>query len=152
MVLVIIVITLISKDLYGTKKFSNYVSKTSYPVEASTWLLNYMKKNNISKDDLKLYNEYNYGSYLLFRGIPVFIDSRCDLYTPEFGSKEDIFSDALAVPRLNSNYEEIFKKYGVNHVILYKNDDVITNIKSDSNYKEIYSDGSFVIYKRLSVE
>ena len=33
---------------------------------------------------MKIYNEYNYGSYLLFRGIPVFIDSRCDLYTKEY--------------------------------------------------------------------
>lgn len=33
---------------------------------------------------MKLFNEYNYGSYLLYKGVPVFIDSRADLYAPEF--------------------------------------------------------------------
>ena len=41
---------------------------------------------------MRLFNEYNYGSYLLYEGIPVFIDSRADLYAPEFNGtrKEDI--------------------------------------------------------------
>ena len=34
--------------------------------------------------NMRIFNEYNFGSQLLFRGIPVFIDSRCDLYSPEF--------------------------------------------------------------------
>lgn len=151
-IIVMIVITLIAGDLYKTKKDEEFVSTSSYPVEASTWLLKYMKENNISKEDLKLYNEYNYGSYLLFRGIPVFIDSRCDLYTPEFGSKEDIFTEGLAVPNLNSNYEEIFEKYGVKHVILYNGDGVITNLNSDTNYEKIYNDNNFSIYRRLNAE
>ena len=48
---------------------------------------------NIDLENARFYNEYNYGSYMLFRGIPVFIDSRADLYAPEFsGNKdEDIF-------------------------------------------------------------
>lgn len=52
---------------------------------------------------MKIYNEYNYGSYLLFRGIPVFVDSRADLYTPQFNGekmmmvnmKEKIFSQII---------------------------------------------------------
>ena len=33
---------------------------------------------------------------MLFRGIPVFIDSRADLYAPEFSGKaEDIFMDFI---------------------------------------------------------
>ena len=86
---------------------------------------------------------------MLLQGIPVFIDSRCDLYTPEFGSKEDIFSDALRVPGLNSNYNEIFEKYDVRHVMLYSGDDVNIKLHQDVRYSEIYNDGKFTIYKRI---
>jgi hypothetical protein len=149
---VIAIVVLIAQNLYENKKDENYVEVSSYPVEAAKWLCDYMKNNNISKEDLHLYNEYNYGSYLLLQGIPVFIDSRCDLYTPEFNGDRDIFSDALQVPRLNSDYEGIFEKYDVRYVMLYSNDDVNVKIGSDENYKQLYNDGYFVIYQRLNAE
>ena len=145
-------VTLIAQDIYAEKKDDDYINTNSYPVEASEWLISYMEENNISKEDLHLYNEYNYGSYLLFKDIPVFIDSRCDLYTPEFGSEEDIFSDALSVPRLNSNYETIFEKYDVRYVMLESDSNVNNNLQADVDYDLLYDDGSFAIYKRLNAE
>ncbi|MCI8310224.1 MAG: hypothetical protein HFJ45_08755 [Clostridia bacterium] len=152
MSITVVVVTMIAKDLYKEKENDKYVEPSSYPVEATSWLLNYMEENNISKEELHLYNEYNYGSYLLLNGIPVFIDSRCDLYTPEFNSGEDIFTDALSIPGLNSNYEDIFKKYNVRYVMLYAGDDVNVKIGSDLNYNLLYNDNSFVIYQRLNAE
>lgn len=148
-ILVVLSVTLIGKDLYYEKKDEKYIEPKSYPVEATTFLYKYMEENNISLEDLHLYNEYDYGSYLLLQGIPVFIDSRCDLYTPEFNHQEDIFTDALAVPGLNSNYQEIFDKYDVRHVMLYSNKDVNTRLRQDSRYEEIYNDNIFTIYKRV---
>ena len=151
-VITIGLVTLICQDIYDEKKNDEYINTNSYPVEASEWLISYMEENNISKEDLHLYNEYNYGSYLLFKDIPVFIDSRCDLYTPEFGSGEDIFSDALSVPGLNSDYENIFEKYDVRYVMLESDSNVNNNLKDDVNYDLLYDDGSFAIYKRLNAE
>ena len=151
-VITIGLVTLICQDIYDEKKNDEYINTNSYPVEASEWLISYMEENNISKEDLHLYNEYNYGSYLLFKDIPVFIDSRCDLYTPEFGSEEDIFSDALSVPRLNSNYETIFEKYDVRYVMLESDSNVNNNLQADVDYDLLYDDGSFAIYKRLNAE
>ena len=54
-----------------------FVSEKSYPVSACDFIL-----ENIDLSTAKFYNEYNYGSYMLFRGIPVFIESRADLYAP----------------------------------------------------------------------
>ena len=63
-------------------------------------------------NSIKLFNEYNYGSYLLFEGIPVFIDSRADLYAPEFsGKSDDIFMDFIETSGIAKFYEDIFKKY-----------------------------------------
>ena len=115
--------------------------------------------SNLDVDNIRLYNEYNYGSYLLYRGIPVFIDSRCDLYSPEFNgeynkeSKEydgrDIFSDALNIPSLSVDYEEMFEEYDITHVILYSNAKLAMILEDDSNYKELYDKGNFKIFERL---
>ena len=69
----------------------SYIDETAYPVKACDYILN---ESGIDLSKARFYNEYNYGSYMLFRGIPVFIDSRADLYSPEFnGLDEDIFMD-----------------------------------------------------------
>jgi len=69
-----------------------------------------------------LYNEYNYGSYILYQGVPVFIDSRADLYTPEFnGDKDkDIFTDALQIANVSKYYEDGFEKYDFTHLLIPK--------------------------------
>ena len=125
------------------------VDSNSYPVAACDYIL-----ENIDLEDAKFYNEYNYGSYMLFRGIPVFIDSRADLYAPEFSgnSDEDIFTDFINTSSISSFYEDTFKKYNITHVICYKKSKmnmIITRTK-DKNYKELYSDDNFVIYERLN--
>ena len=56
---------------------------------------------NLDVKNIKLFNEYNYGSYLLYKGIPVFIDSRADLYAPEFNGsmQEDGKFEGKVIPR-----------------------------------------------------
>ena len=81
-----------------------------------------LKIKNIDLETARFYNEYNYGSYLIFRGIPVFIDSRADLYAPEFSGKEqDIFMDFIDMSSIGTFYGDIFEKYDMTHVITYKN-------------------------------
>ena len=151
---VICLFIIISTNLLKNNIRADYVDTSSYPVEASDWIL-----SNLDVKNMKLYNEYNYGSYLLFRGIPVFIDSRCDLYTPEFNEDldngiegRDIFSDALNIAGVAVNYENKFEQYGVTHIILYENAKLAMILEDDSNYKKLYEEGNFVIFERLNAE
>jgi len=131
---------------------SNYVDMATYPVEASTWIL-----DNLDVENIKLYDEYNFGSYLLFRGIPVFIDSRADLYSPEFNEDKennipgrDIFSDALNTAGLSVNYKDTFPKYGITHALMYKDAKLAMVMKDDPDYELIYNQGNFKIFVRLT--
>ena len=126
------------------KKDNSYVNEASYPVDAANWILENLDINNI-----KLFNEYNYGSYLLYRGIPVFIDSRADLYAPEFNGKKDIFMDFINTSNLGKFYGKTFEEYGITHVILYKNAKIrmIIDETEPEKYNKIYSDKYFVIYE-----
>ena len=149
-ILVITALTLGLSIYFAKDKLDDkYIDETAYPVAACDYIL-----QNIDLGTARFYNEYNYGSYMLFRGIPVFIDSRADLYSPEFSNKEeDIFSDFIDTSGIGKFYEDIFEKYQITHVITYENSKmnmIITKTK-DPNYKELYKDDYFVVYERLNV-
>ena len=155
-VITLLLIIIMSLHMYSGKIGNKIVSRTKYPVEAADWML-----QNLDVKNIKLFNEYNYGSYLLYKGIPVFIDSRADLYAPEFnGSMQedgkfegrDIFTDFMEISGLNEYYEDTFEKYGITHVILKKTSKLYKYISRDDSYLEIYSDKSFVIYERCKIE
>ena len=134
--------------IFQIKKTSNdeIISSKRYPVEA----VNYIK-NNLDVKQIKLFNEYNFGSYLLYNDIPVFIDSRADVYDPQFNKKEDdIFNDFINITDACTDYEEKFEHYGITHLLIYKNSTLDKVLKNNSNYEKLYSDDNFIIYKRMS--
>ncbi len=146
---IISVIIFLSVYMYKDKIGNEYVNEKIYPVQASEYIL-----KNLNLEEIRLFNEYNYGSYLLFKDIPVFIDSRADLYAPEFsGKEEDIFMDFIETSNLSKYYEDIFEKYDMTHVILYKNSKVNMIIEETEKraekkeYYELYSDDNFIIYQ-----
>ncbi len=156
-VLTILLVFIISLSIYKKNINANYINTSNYPVDATNWI-----KENLDYKNIKLFNDYNYGSYLLLNDVPVFIDSRCDLYTPEFNgtyNKEekkyegkDIFSDYLSVSNISTWYDTKFEEYGVTHVICKTNSKLKMLISRDDGYKELYNDSKFVIYERLAEE
>ena len=151
MTILICVMALFSLNYIEPKLDDEYIDELAYPVKACDYILS--EDSGIDLTKAKFYNEYNYGSYMLFRGIPVFIDSRADLYSPEFnGLNEDIFMDFINTSNIGVFYEDTFEKYGITHVICYKNAkmNMIITKTNDPNYNLIYSDNNFVIYERLS--
>ncbi len=151
---ILIIVLLMSTKMINPKFTQPYIDETSYPVEASHWI-----KEKLDYKNIKLFNDYNYGSYLLFEDIPVFIDSRCDLYTPEFNGTynknskkfvgKDIFSDFLNVSQISTWYDNVFKEYGATHVITGSSSKLNMLISKDPLYNKIYSDKNFVLYERV---
>lgn len=146
-VITILLVILIGVVQFKPKVGNSYINESSYPVQAVEWL-----KENINTSEMRLYNEYNYGSYLLYQDVKVFIDSRADLYTPEFNgdSEKDVFSDAVQVASISRYYEDVFNKYEITHLLIPNNTKMNMFISRDENYKELYKDNNFVIYERLN--
>lgn len=126
----------INKD----KLKKNFISD-NYPVEAVKYI-----KNNLDYKNMKIYNNYNYGSYLLFNNIKVMFDSRADLYTKEFNGKYEYFEEFMLV---GTNYKEIFEKYDIDYALVYKDSTIDICLSFDSDYKEVYNDEKFVIYVEI---
>lgn len=148
-IVLITIMTLSLSYYFAEDRFDDtYIDETAYPVQACDYIL-----ENIDLGTARFYNEYNYGSYMLFRGIPVFIDSRADLYAPEFSGKdEDIFMDFIDTSSIGTFYEDTFEKYGITHVITYENSkmNMIITKTNDPHYKELYKDDYFVVYERVT--
>ena len=92
---------------------------------------------------------------MLFRGIPVFIDSRADVYDPQFnGLEDDIFMDFIETSSIGKYYEDIFEKYDITHIITYKDSKMNMLMKKSESekYKQLYEDKNFTVYERLSEE
>ena len=148
----ILVVILISFNILKPKLDDKFVDENTYPVKASDYII-----ENVDLSTMKIYNEYNYGSYLLFRGIPVFVDSRADLYTPQFNGEKnddgkyegkDIFSDYINTSNIGVYYENKFGEYDITHVLIRKNSKLNMFISRNDKYIELYGDNNFVFYQR----
>ena len=110
-----------------------YLEESYYPTKATKFI----KENLDYKNDV-IFNDYNFGSYLIYKDIPVFIDSRSDLYTPEFNKMGlDIYNEASTI-RLN--YQKTFEKYNIRYIFVYKSSDLSYILPYDKKYSTIYED------------
>ena len=151
-ILTILFIFALSYFMYVPQQNAPYINSSSYPVEAVDWI-----KENLDYKNIRMFNEYNYGSYLLLEDIPVFIDSRCDLYTPEFNGEkgddgkyhgQDIFSDFMNISSIATYYDTKFNEYDITHVMTKTNTKLNMLLSRDDGYKQIYKDDNFIIYER----
>lgn len=149
MIVTICLVLTISVIQYKPKMNDHFIDEKSYPVEAATYILDNLDINNI-----KLYNEYNYGSYLIFRGIPVFIDSRADLYAPEFNPGVEVFNDYMNLSGMNiDNVEEKLDEYGITHMLMYKKSKLRRFVEQNTEkYNLIYEDDNFCLFERKQVK
>ncbi len=144
--LFILIASIASGLLLNNQLNKDYIDEEKYPIEATKYIL-----NNLDYKNIHLYNEYNFGSYLLLNNIPVFIDSRADLYTKEFSGRDyDIFDD---YENMIGTYQTKFDFYDITHILIYKNPKAFYNtLKSNINYKILYEDKYYALFERLHNE
>ena len=120
-----------------------FIDEKKYPVDAAKYI-----KDNIDYKNVRIFNDINIGSYLMLNDIPVFIDSRTDLYTYTYNHKRDIFNDYVNVLFFNKYYEDIFSFYDIDYVLMSKNQNINVYLNRDTNYDIIYEDDYFVLFER----
>lgn len=121
---------------------NTFINSELYPTKATKYI-----KENLDLQTIRLYNDYNFGSYLILEDIPVFIDSRADLYTKQFsGLNYDIFDDYYYMA---NHYQQKFAEYQITHALLSKENNEMNNrLQKDNNYHSIYEDEYFILYER----
>ena len=141
-ILVVLVTVIITSGIvFNINCGKDFIDKDIYPVE----MVDYINKE-LDVKKIKLYNEYDFGSYLLFRNFKVYIDSRSDLYTKPFNKKFDIFDEQI---NITTNYGRVFSKYDITHILIYKDTDLNQILTASPNYKLIHKEGKFALFEYL---
>lgn len=137
-----IIIISIKNLLNNLKK--DYINTVDYPVNATEYIL-----GNVDVANMKIYNHFNFGSYLEFKGIKAFIDSRSGIFTEEFNPGVTILKDWLDVTDGRESYKVLFDKYDITHALLFNNEIIAIYIENDPDWELIYQDDMFVLYERV---
>jgi hypothetical protein len=85
-------------------------------------------------------NSFGFGGYLIFTGIPTFVDGRVELYGNQF--LQDYFDAmALAKPEVAAR---IVKKYDVRWALLRPGEPIAFMLKADG-WEQLYGDSSAIV-------
>ena len=90
-------------------------------------------------NDIRLYNDFEYGGYLEYIGYKTFIDSRAELFYKRFNKKEDIFIDYYNVVNdFNYDIDSFIEKYDFTHFIVEEGSFLDYYLKIN-NYNIVYT-------------
>jgi len=113
-----------------------------YPVEMVKYI-----KSNLDYKNMRMFNESDYGSYLLFNDLKVFIDTRSDLYMKEFNKGITAYDDAMALPK---DYKKFLGKYDFTHLLISKRSNFNYIVELLPNYNLLKEDKYFYLYEKVN--
>jgi hypothetical protein len=107
-----------------------------YPLGA----LEYIERNGLSEQ--RMYNSYNWGGYLLWRGYPVFIDGRADVYL-------DAFMDEYVLAyQLRGDWRRPLDRYDVDYILIEQDASFTTLLEESDEWMQAYADEQAAIFVR----
>jgi hypothetical protein len=97
-----------------------------------------------SRNPRRVLNDLQFGGYLIWRGVPVFVDGRAELYGEQF---EMTFFKALQLKDLNLLFE-ILKRYDIDAVMLAPETPAAGLLAHLAGWQRIHADENAVVYLR----
>lgn len=108
---------------------------------------------NIIKNSKNVFNDYDYGGYLIYNDIKVFWDSRADLYVESNILQTSFIIQEYDVEKFeeyNIDIEEFFEKYNFDYIVIKEERGLNDYLKNNERYKEILREEKCVLYERNS--
>ncbi len=130
-IVLIVIMLLISGGFLSTKLKSNYKIE-----QIPDNIINYIKEKNPQR----LFNFYDYGGYLIYKDIKVFIDGRADMYS------NNILRDAIDLQ--NRGYKYLLDNYDFDMFIIPNNIALNIHLSTNDNYYVSMQEDNIVIYEK----
>lgn len=145
-IICVLIILIISTQNLLTNIRSKYENPELCPSGVVDYVYKHFEKEEI--DAMRIYNGFNFGSYMEFKGLPVFMDSRAEIYLSRFNDTSII--EDLQLTRGKIHYNDIFEKYDINYVLLENTSIIINYIYDDKEWKLLYQDNYFSFYEKVN--
>ena len=107
-----------------------------YPVAA----VDYLEASGL--DEACGYNSYNWGGYLIWRGVPVFVDGRADVYGDPFLL---FYRETFEV---QSTWQEPLNQYNVDYVLMERGTPLTAVLTASLEWNQVYEDNIAQIFVR----
>jgi hypothetical protein len=90
-----------------------------------------------------VFNDYDFGGYLIFEGVSVFVDGRIDVYGDDFmrAYAAALAAEGEALPRL-------LDRYYVAWTLLQPGESAVAALDRDPAWERVYADASAVVHRR----
>lgn len=124
--------------------------------------IEYLDNSNIDEDKIILYNDYNNGGYIEFRGYKVYIDQRAESFDKHINEKYDVFTEYTSIidgkgynttwsedDKIQLTNEEFINKYKFNFMLT--EDDSPINyylLDNDNNWDLVVDGDDYNLFER----
>jgi hypothetical protein len=116
------------------------VEARRYPTAA----LEYIDAHGLTEK--RMYNTYNWGGYLLWRGYKVYIDGRADVYLDEF------MDEYMLAYQLRGDWRRPLDRYDVDYILIEGGASFEALLEASDEWTRAYRDDQAVIYVRANAE
>jgi hypothetical protein len=107
-----------------------------FPVKAVT----YLRQHSVPGP---IYNNYNFGTYLLWSDYKIFIDGRSDIY-----ERGGVFADYLHISRLRPGALTVLRAYRIQACLLEPDEPLATMLSAQTEWQKAYADNLSVLFVR----
>lgn len=101
------------------------------------------------RDNLVIYNEFNSGAYLEFKGYKAYIDARPELYMKSINGKEDIYEEWDNLRSGLLDIPKFINKYGFNTFITESDGVLDYFLDYNDNYERVAIGNGYTVYRQL---
>jgi hypothetical protein len=138
----IFLLALVASGMWTARKISGNEEaiRKTYPVAA----VDFLEEEGLTQ--ARGYNTYNWGGYLIWRGVPVFVDGRADVYG------DDFLFYYLQTYRLEATWAQPLNDFDVDYVLMEPTSPLSTLLATSPQWREIYRDDIAQVFVRNEVE
>lgn len=121
---------------------------TSTPKDAMDWL----DENGVSKD-ARIFNHFNSGGYIEWRGYKTFIDARPELFEPAItGVDEHYYREYVDTSTGDGSYSDMLDKYSFDFLVVNDDTSLYNDLLSDKEYVDVCDGSGYAMFKRIGTK
>ena len=132
-ILVMIISSLVNKD---------YIIKSN-----NDKIVEYLDKN--ASKNIKLFTNYNDGSYYEFYNYKVYIDTRAEVFLKANNKKEDILLEYINLISGKSDIDSFLNKYNFDYLVVSKKEFLYDKLNNSKLYELVYHYDNHYLFKKV---